>query len=783
MVMNLTLTKNIGRSIRKGFVILALLLLSIALWAQNTISGTVTDANSGEVLIGATLYDPLSGRGYTTNSYGFFSISGATDSLELVVNYMGYEARRLRLPLANQPVSIALTPGVSEIESVVVTGHGSRARTHGHIALSRVDLKNTPVLMAEKDVLKTIQLLPGVQQNSEGTSNFSVRGGSHDQNLMLIDGIPVYNINHLWGFVSVFNTDAVNSVNFYKGGIPASYGGRLSSVVDVMLREGNPDRYTGSVSIGLISSKFAVEGPIQKGRSSFLLAGRRTMYDLVISPIFYMANDYMPGYYFQDYTLKLNHRVNPNNTIYLSSYLGNDKVYLIGRETDEDTDVEYKGRYDLGWSNITTALRWNNTSIPNVFSNVTVAHTHFRYLTSNRSWEKHPDPANNYSSYLGYYSGINDIIARWSVSYYGINNHQLNAGVENTWHAFNPGVSQDYTRGSTHEPDYTIEKGEYTYGQELNAYLDDRFSYGRVSGNVGIRYSLFNVGDSQYGGIQPRGLLEVEVSERLALFGGYNRMFQFLHLVSNSNLGMPTDLWLPSSPSIAPQQADQISIGSRYRVSKSMQVTVEAYTKTMKNVTDYRDGVVLRNRSEDWSQVLIQGNGSSRGVELMVEKNTGTISGWITYTLSKTDRTFSEIMLGTPFPFQYDRRHAANIFVSYKISPTKQLSTSWVVSTGHWMTVNYDNFIAGGFEYLNLTQRNNYRLWSFHHLDVSYTSSKEKKRGVRNWVFGVYNIYGNHNTFMIMRTEPNTNHYDPRKLYSVAIFPVVPFVAWEYVFK
>jgi hypothetical protein len=766
-------------------LLILLLLLQQAAQGQTTLRGTVTDATNGEVLIGATLYEPSTGRGYTTNSYGHFAIPGIKDSLTVVVSYMGYIAQTLCIIPTSAPITIQLAPGVSEIEEVVVRGTGSRINNHGHHTISSLDLRNTPVLMAEKDVLKTIQLLPGVQRNSEGTSNFSVRGGSHDQNLMLIDGIPVYNINHLWGFVSVFNTDAVNSVNFYKGGIPASYGGRLSSVVDVMLREGNLNHYTGSVSIGIISSKFTLEGPIQKERSSFLLAGRRTIYDLFVAPTAYSLYGIMPGYYFQDYTLKLNHKLNANNTLYLSSYFGNDRVYLMQKYTDDESGSKYKSRYDLGWGNITTAFRWNNTSFPSLFSNLTLAYTHFNYVTSLKGTSTPADPDQSSTvEYQGYYSGINDIIGRWHLAYYGIPNHQLSAGVDVTWHMFNPGITNHYYKvDGVKDNDYSLNKGRQSRGEELNAYLDNRFSYGRFSGGAGVRHTIFSVDHKVYHGFQPRASLELKLLEGTSVFAGYNRMFQYLHLVSNSNLGMPTDLWLPISKKIPPQQADQISAGLKQRLAKGMQVSVEVYTKQMKNITDYRDGVVLRNQSTDWASVIIVGEGNSRGVELMIEKNRGDLTGWVSYTLSKSERTFSQIRTGNPFPFQYDRRHVANVFVCYKVSANRMLSATWVASSGHWMTVNHDSYMVNGQEVYNLMDRNNYRLWPYHHLDISYTASKQKIKGTRNWVFGVYNVYANHNTFMIVRQNQSMNDDSPKKLYSVALFPLIPFVAWEYQFK
>lgn len=782
-------------SCSKGKVNILLLLLhsvfficysvQVAYAQGKSVFGTVSDASSGEVLIGATLFDPESGKGYVTNSYGYFAITGIVDSIRVKVSFIGYQTESVSLTPGSIPVSIKLIPQSAEIEEVVIVhGANNRSKSHGQVTISSIDLKNTPVLLAEKDVLKTIQLLPGIQQNSEGTSNFSVRGGSHDQNLMLIDGIPVYNINHLWGFVSVFNTEAVNNVSFYKGGIPANYGGRLSSVVDVMLREGNYDRTTGKISLGLISSKFTLEGPLQKGKSSFLLTGRRTFYDFIVSPVLYTMYDAMPGYYFQDYTLKLNYKINPYNTIYLSSYIGNDKAYIVEAYKNEMQDLSYRNRSDLGWTNITTAFRWNNSKVRNLFSNVTLAYTYFNYLNSFKYTEKVLSTGNSSVDYQGYHSGINDLISKWNLSYYGFSKQQINLGVDYTFHLFNPGITNSYyeTDGGG-DDEHHIAKGSKKMGRELNIFIDDKLQLGRFSSQIGLRYSIFYTDGKIFSGLQPRLSVEFKASEAVSVFAGYNRMFQYLHLVSNSNLGMPTDLWLPISDKIPPQQADQLSAGIKYRVNQSVQVSVEAYSKEMQNLAEYRDGVVLNNRTADWSEILITGNGKSQGVELLLELSKKKLSGWVSYSLSKSNRSFEDIKQGETFPFQYDRRHVANIFLSYKITPSKSLSASWVASTGHRMTINHDNYIVNGQVILNLSNRNNYQLPPYHHLDITYTSSKIKKRGTRNWTIGIYNVYAHHNTFIVARRDRNTNEFNPSKLYSVCLFPFVPFVAWEYIFR
>lgn len=766
-------------------LVFTLILYSTAL-CQKAARGFVKDVISGEVLIGATVWSPLAKMGCVTNDFGFFSLSVNADSAHLLVSHLGYATAQFALINLDNNLELKLYPSSNSLNEVVVTSEQTKSGNFGQHTLSALDLKNTPVLLAEKDVLKTIQLLPGVQRNSEGTSNFSVRGGSHDQNLMLIDGVAVYNINHLWGFVSVFNTEAVNKVTFYKGGIPASYGGRLSSVIDIVLREGNPERYTGSVSLGLISSKFTFEGPIKKGKSSFLIAGRRSPYDLFSTPIMKLGFENYAGYYFQDYTLKLNWSPNDYNRFFVSSYAGNDDFYFGHKYHYKSDGFTDKFKFSNGWGNVTAALRWNNSSINNVFSNLSVSYTRFKYLSYEEFSIKYDnDNLKDETGYRGYSSGINDIVTRWQLSYYGIKNHQIIGGVEHTWHIFNPGVFSQTYKAQEPEGDMRLKSGSRNYGQELSLFVEDRFQYGVLDVNAGFRFTRFFVENSSYDSYQPRLAIALQVTNSTSLFGGYNQMAQYLHLVSNSNLGMPTDLWLPSSDFMPPQTSEQFSAGIKQRLFNSVYATVEAYYKEMNNVSDYRDGVIIREQTSDWHEALLLGKGTSKGVEFLLEKNGGNHSGWLTYTLSKSDRIFDEIRNGASFPFLYDRRHVVNILYNRKISNMKSINASWMVGSGQRITVYHDSFLANGQQINNYGERNNYSFPMYHHLDFSYVSGRKKKRGLRNWVLGVYNVYAKHNAFALVNGSRDGVMLDnsARKVRSVSLFPLIPYVSWEFIFN
>lgn len=757
------------------YLILSLIVFIIGFMncqAQKNLSGMVIDSLSNEKLIGATIKNHDNGLQMMTNQFGYFSVPSVNNANRLSIRYVGYRAKELVISNADSILIIKLSPVSKEIDEVTVVA--DRKTAGGNQTLNQLDFKNTPVLFAEKDVLKTIQLLPGIQQNAEGTSNFSVRGGSHDQNLMLLDGIPVYNINHLFGFVSVFNTDAINQVKFYKGNIPARYGGRISSVTDIVMREGHKNKYTGSVSMGIISSKFVFEGPIQKEKSSFLISGRRSIYDLFYYAYSTLGSKEKNGYYLQDLTMKANYHLNKYNTLYLSAYTGNDKVYsanVFGRGDN-------KSRYQLGWGNITGALRWNNTSVDDLFSNITLAYTKYKYLVYNE--DKSINEGNEQYEYEGYSSGINDWIVRWDLSYYRIKYNQLNFGAEYISHSFNPGMMKLASNTKISVKNAII-SGELSRGAEGSIYLEDNIDFRRLKLNLGIRQSWFKTEGVLYSGFQPRVSATLDLGRDMSFTAGYDRIFQYLHLVSNTNIGMPTDLWLPISKDFGPQSSAQISLGMNVRFAKQYLFTVEFFGKNMKNLTDYRDGIVIRNERNEWEEILDKGIGKSKGIELMIQKDGRRLSGWLNYTLSKSERTFAEINRGITFPFMYDRRYVVNILANYKLSDTKNLSLSWVGSNGHWMNVQYDGYMVYDQVIKNFNSRNNYQVPPFHHLDLSYTTTKVKKNGKRSWIFGIYNLYSRTNLFSI-RQVYEVEDRNPR-LIGVGLFPFIPFVSWEYNFN
>ncbi|MGC8824200.1 MAG: TonB-dependent receptor plug domain-containing protein [Bacteroidales bacterium] len=589
--------------------------------------------------------------------------------------------------------------------------------------------------------------------------------------MILLDGIPVYNINHLFGFVSVISTDAVNHASFYKGGIPARYGNRLSSVIDISLREGNKDHLTGSFGAGILSAKVTVEGPLRNRQGSFLIAARRTPYDLIIAPISTIFGNRI-GYYYQDLVAKINFPLNNQNALYLSAYYGADKAY----RTEFSLQPQSRYKFRTTWGNITSALRWTNSSLSNTLSNLTFAFTRYRYVKDIRAYDKVilGRPVENVS----YTSNINDIILRWNLSYAIVPSHQINSGIENSVHIFNPGTN--YAKNQ----DTSASFGQYFYHNETNAFIEDIFQWHRITTTAGLRATLYRLKNKTFYALQPRMLIEFKLSTQTTLSASYNRMYQFMHLYANSTIGLPTDLWVPVSINIPPSSCNQISAGVKTTFGK-ISVTSEFFYKEMNNVTDYRDGVTLNNTQTNWDEVLSVGQGIAYGTEWLIDYHHSRFDASLAYTFSRSFRKHRDIKQGNWFPYTYDRPHNININLQWNFATNKHISANWVYASGYMITVSEGNYYLAGRIFPDLSNRNNYRTLPMHHLDVTYATSKNKKRGTQTWSFGIYNIYARANPFGYMYNiaDLNYNSIENPKLKFVSLFTFVPFVAYEFRFN
>ncbi len=784
-----------------------------------TVSGFVTDAASGERMIDATVYERASFTGTTTNNYGFYSLHLPPGTAHLTASYLGYGSDTVEIFLTRDTVinfSLAMQP--SEIAAVTVTAAGRRTKIES-TQMSMIDIPvekflMLPVIFGEADVLKVIQLLPGVQSGTEGSSGIYVRGGGPDQNLFLLDGVPVYNANHLFGFMSVFNPDAVKSVQLYKGGFPARYGERLSSVVDIRMKEGNEKELHGNLSVGLISSRLSLEGPIIKDRTSFVISGRRTYFDVLAQPLILAMNkdkDHQStgGYYFYDLNAKINHKFSDRSRLYLSSYLGRDRSYARSRslyEYNTGTELvrqEDKDRFGLGWGNIITALRWNYLISNKLFSNTTLTYSNYDFDITIESSSEELITKRKESDYFRYFSGIEDIGVRSDFDWYLSPRHSVKFGTGFTSHHFKPGVTTFRYNPALGEQGLDTIIGDMNVrAAEFIMYAEDNIDITpRLKMNAGLRLSLFSVQDTAYLIPQPRLSLRYLVSDNLSFKASYSRMAQFVHLLTSSAISLPTDLWLPVTRRYNPPLSHQVAIGSGFRIVADLEMTVEAFYKTMDNLIEYKEGAFFGGTGAGWESKVEKGRGWAYGSELLLEKNYGKLTGWVGYTLSWTWRRFDELNFGKVFPAKYDRRHDVSVALTYKFNDRVDAGLVWVYGTGNAATLGVseyppENFFPGDYYYSAITDfpgRNTYRTPAYHRLDLGVNLHKQKQSGIRTWSFSVYNAYNRLNPFFIYWTNTWIEEPDPAKpggklyyskpaLTKVSIFPIIPSFSYSFKF-
>ena len=789
-----------------------------AAYAQTyTLNGYVRDAQSGEPLIQATVLNTATGAGVATNRYGYYSLTlPTTDTLRLRFSYVGYAPATLRLALRQDTViNLELTSN-NLLEEVVVQAPEDAVHERTQMSVVSVrpeQVQTLPALLGEADILKTLQLMPGVQSGNEGTTGLYVRGGSPDQNLILLDGVPVYNVSHLFGFFSVFNPSSISYIELIKGGFPARYGGRLSSVLDIRMKEGNMKQFAGEASIGIISGSASIEGPIVKDKASFIISGRRTYLDLVAKPLlkeFAGNDDDEVGYYFYDLNAKVNARLGQKHHVYLSAYTGNDDAQISDQRDRFADRVQTisNDNFDLQWSNLTTAFRWNYVISPRWFSNTTLTYSRYDYnndvtyettrrgiLESGDPEQEREDTTYNFSRQR-YRSSIKDWAGRIDVNFLPNPQHDIQAGVSLIQHRFNPGAV-NYVFDTLGTDD--IVAGDTVLGSAIIdalegfVYLEDQWQlFPRFSMNVGVHASAFQVENETYTSLQPRVSMRYLLGETLALKASYARMTQYIHLLTNAGLGLPTDLWVPATERIRPQQAWQGVIGLAKTLPSGLQVSLEGYYKTMDNLLEYRDGADFLDVEEDWQDKVVVGEGRSYGAELLVEQRTGRLTGWLGYTLSWTDRQFDEVNFGERFPFRYDRRHDISLTGSYQWTKKLTVSATWVFGTGQAVTLpvsSYDPIEIADFYFRDevsegdieeIRGRNGFRMQPYHRLDLNIQHRKEKKWGERIWTLGVYNAYNRRNPFFIDR---DTFEDGTKQFVQYTLFPILPAISYRLRFE
>lgn len=801
---------------KQRLILILLLCWSCSAWAQFTVSGTVTDIATGETLIGATVLDTRSGKGTVTNAYGFFSLTLKSDSVNLRISYVGYQVEMYNLLLTdNVKLESKLYPSTT-LHEVVISAEkvqGVKSSQMSAIEVPVEHIKAVPVIFGEADVLKALQLLPGVQSGTEGMSGMYVRGGGPDENLFLLDGVSMYNVNHLGGFFSAFNSDAIKNVTLYKGSFPAHFGGRISSVLDVTTNNGNDKEYHGGLSVGVISAKLNLEGPIVKEKTTFSLSARRTYFDALIQPFVSLIGmtDGMKtnaGYYFYDLNAKVTHKFNESSRLYASYYMGDDVIYAKLKTREGIIFVgDFKQYMKLGynWGNIVGSLRWNYVINPKLFMNVSGAYT--RYRNDVRLGEEYSDINTYESAEMSYNSGIQDFVGRVDFDYTPDPSHNIKFGGTLTHHIFTPEVigsklqyiQNDYEYGEDYNYSLDTVAGQSKVNaEEFNVFIEDDWSITEsIKLNGGVMMSGFAVQKHFYPSIQPRLSGRILLSDDLSVKAGYSYMTQYMHLLSNTSINLPTDLWVPVTARIAPMEAHQVAAGVFYNLKGLVDLSAEAYYKKMNNLMEYKDGASFWGSSVGWEDKVCMGEGWAYGLELLAQKTVGSFTGWVGYTWSKTERLFNrhgqELNNGQVFPAKYDRRHDLSIVVMYKHDETFDCSMNWVYSTGNAVTLALQEF-EGIDDDLNtyyynelgyIDHRNNYRMPAYHRMDISVNFHKKLKRGTRTWNVSVYNVYNRQNPFVVYKSygtpsDYNGQHYGS-SLMQLSLFPIIPSVS--YIFK
>ena len=713
------------------------------------ISGYVRDAESGESLVGANVYDGFAGHGGTTNTFGFFSIATSADSLS--VSYIGYQATTIAVARAGSELIVNLDRDKTVLSEVVVLGstvplESSEIST---LKLTPDEIRKVPVFMGESDVLKTMQLLPGVQGGTEGTAGLYVRGGGPDQNLILLDGVPVYNANHVFGFFSVFNTDAIKNVTMIKGGFPARYGGRLSSIIDIGMKEGNMNKFEGEGAIGVVASKITVSGPISRGKTSFMLSGRRTYLDMFAVPIQKAAKTTrLVGANFWDLNAKVNHIFSLRDRIYLSFYSGKDNLYDHHRFTN-GTTVNEKEDARIKWGNLTSAFRWNHQYGDRLFSNVTATFSNYRFDLGTVINHKYSGVVRSPDVFREneYYSSVNDLGLKVDYDYLVGKKHSLKFGANVINHNLLPGVSRyrshiktDTTFGSARER-----------LNELYIYVEDDILFTpSTTANVGIHWSAAFTDGRTYSYPQPRISLNQRVTSYLSIKASYTKMSQYIHLLVNSGVGLPTDLWVPSTKLVKPQLADQVALGV-VAAGKGFEISIESYYKKMSNLIEYKDGAGFLDIDSEWEKKLEFGTGDSYGAELFVQKKSGLTTGWLAYTLAKSTRHFDNLNFGNSFPYRYDRRHNVSLVFNRAINSKIDIGAVWVYNSGNAITLPTSTYpkadwSSGGASYEDYVKhypgRNSSRAKAYHRLDlnISFRKATRWEKGSGSSVFTMSTI-------------------------------------------
>ena len=776
---------------RKILFFLLLIINAVALSGQDkiTVSGFIYDSFTGEILIGATVYDQELKTGVSSNEYGFYSMSIPNrDSIKLKVSYVGYKPLVILIKdgLKTQ-YDFRLEPGVA-IDEVTVSvpreNNIVRRNETGVTYLDMKEIKTLPNLFGEVDIIKPFQLSPGVQSGGEAKSNLHVRGGSPDQNLILLDDVPLYYVAHFGGFFSVFNADAINDVKLTKGGFPARYGSRLSSVLDVRMKEGSMQNLMVQGTVGLLSSKIAVEGPVIPDKSSFIVSARKN-----VLPFFKLMGTNL-SYNFYDLNAKLNYRLSGRNKMFLSFYMGDDIL------TIKDKNYLSKRTTGVKWGNTLVSLRWNSIISDKLFGNFTVSNTSYRYKNIARYNFKSDTISKNLENTL--LTGINDLILNTGFSYLLTPAVGLKFGTSSIRHKFIPNDEFYYLSVTN---DRTINE-TYTSSEtalENAVYLENEIKLKILSGNLGARFSSYLIEGRHFYSLEPRLIFNLLLLEDLSLKYSFSKMNQYVHLLSYSGTGIPSDYWLPANENAGPEHSIQHSLGLAKSLFKSnYELSIEAYHKTLSNLITFIPGESLMGSLGKWEDIVEKGGtGLNYGIELFLQKRTGETTGWIGATLAKAERTFENINNGEPYAFKYDRLLDLSIVANHRLNEKFTASIAWTYGSGYPVTLAFERYNINGDEILIYGDKNSFRMNDFHRLDIAFNFFKKTTWGERTWSVSVFNLYNRQNPYYyyydrkLLGSKIDMSgggysfipEYDTLKLYQRSLFSIFPSVSYSFKFQ
>ena len=765
--------------------------------ARHTISGYIRDQYSGETLIGATLTIKENTKGITSNQYGFYSLTLSEGVHSIIASYIGYQTTEFELNLLSDTIiNIELTPAGTTSQEVIVTArkreNNLKSTQMGKVTLPIEQIKSVPAFLGEVDLLKVVQLLPGIRNAGEGTAGIYVRGGGPDQNLIMLDDAVVYNTGHLFGFFSIFNSDAIKNVSLIKGGMPAQYGGRLSSVLDISMKEGNNKTFQAEGGIGLIASRISLQGPIKKDKASFIISARRTYVDALTKPFIKKSSQfYGSGYYFYDLNAKVNYRFSNKDRLYLSGYFGRDVFDFSNGKQDLKVNIP--------WGNATGTLRWNHVFNNKLFANTTAVYNDYNFTFAALQ--------NNFEIKLA--SGIRDLSFKQDFDYYPVQQHKLKFGLLYTHHRFTPSV----VSGKQDSIVFNPLNAQVKYANEGAIYVQDDWEInGKWQMNAGLRYSIFQqVGPNKiyttdidgnrtdslvyekgktvktYGGLEPRLTLRYAINEGTSIKTSVTRNLQYIHLVSNSGTTLPTDLWVPSTYKVKPQISWQYAAGLYKNFNNNKyETSIEVYYKSMDNQIEYKEGYTP-NSLDDTENSFVFGKGWSYGTELFINKVKGPLTGWIGYTLSWTWRKFPDLNFGEKYPAKFDRRHDLSVVAIYEYNKKWKFSATFIYGTGNATTLPQRFYFVGNVLSQEYSRINQYRVPAYHRLDLSAILTP-KKNAIRKWktewVFSVYNAYSRQNPYFIYFDQSGSPYDGTLQVQAkqVSIFPIIPSVTWNFKF-